>query len=167
MAYVITTFLLSPIYSWLLKPIADYILTPLLDFVLSPVWHFFVTVIFTTYEYLPSPSLAFLYSWMDMNTLEFFIHFLACVLTVGALVIVLFVYFCYVFTDRAKFGVVTRHPLKEGTAAASGENGSAAPGAACAPGCTQQHVHRRYVQACVVVLWLRLCSSDGNELCTC
>ena len=125
-AYVLYNNALSPASNWIFTPIFDYIFKPTLHYVLGPVWSFIVRAIYSMYEVLPDA---------DMYTLEFFIHFLACVFTVVALVIVLFVYFCYVFTDKAKFGVVTRHPLKE-TITASDET--------CQPGCTKDHTHRRY-----------------------
>ena len=125
-------YVLLPMYIWVFIPGYDYIFTPLLNYVFSPTWKFSTTAAYSIYELLPSA---------DMYTLEFLIHFLACAFSIAALVIVLFVYFCYVFTDKAKFGVVTRHPLKEKTSRTTASDD------ACQPGCTKDHQHRRYVTA--------------------
>ena len=128
-AYILYNYAFSPASNWIFTPIFEYVFTPILGHVLRPVSSFIAGAIYSMYEVLPDA---------DMYTLEFFIHFLACVFTVAALVIVLFVYFCYVFTDKAKFGVVTRHPLKETTTPRTASDDT------CQPGCTKDHTHRRY-----------------------
>ena len=130
-AYVLYNYLYLPLLNWVFTPTYEYIFIPLLDNVLGPAWSFTASTSYSAYQLLPDA---------DMYTLEFLIHFLACVFSVAALVIVLIVYFCYVFTDKAKFGVVTRHPLKEQTS-----RPTTASDDACQPGCTKDHQHRRYV----------------------
>ena len=129
-AFVLYNYAFTPVSNWMIIPIFEYFLMPTYNYGLSPMWSFIVGAMHSIYQVLPDA---------DLYTLEFFMHFLACIFTVAALVIVLFVYFCYVFTDKAKFGVVTRHPLKENKPSPPKPPSDES----CQPGCKKDHTHRR------------------------